>query len=45
MQHAQLSEDMFPAEASRTASLHLVPTDEEVSHMIIDVIVDSTVRR
>jgi hypothetical protein len=45
MQHAQLSEDMFPGEASRTASLHLVPTDEEVSHVIIDVIVNGAVRR
>jgi hypothetical protein len=45
MQHAQLPEDVLPGEASRAASLHLVPTDEEVSHMIIDVMVDGAVRR
>jgi hypothetical protein len=45
MQHAQLSEDMLPGEASRPASLHLVPTDEEVSNVIINVIVNGAVRQ
>ena len=45
MQHAEFSEDVLPGEASRPASLHLVPTDEEVSNVIINVIVNGTVRR
>ena len=45
VQHAEFSEDSLTGEASRAATLHLVPLDEEVSRAIVDVIVDRAVRR
>ena len=45
VQHAEFSEDSVVGEPLRAATLHLVPTDEEVSHTIVDVIVDLAVRR
>ncbi len=40
MQHAQFSEHVSVGKASRTASLHLVPSRKKVSNAIIDMLVD-----
>ena len=45
VQHPEFSEDGLTGEASRATTLHLVPLDEEVSHAIMDVLVDRAVRR
>ena len=45
VQHAEFSEDSVVGEPLRAATLHLVPPDEEVSHAIVDVIVDRAVCR
>jgi hypothetical protein len=40
VQHAQFPVDIVMGETSRAAPLHFVPSSEEVSNAIIDVIVD-----
>jgi hypothetical protein len=45
VQHAEFPEDSLIGESSRAATLHLVPPDEEVSHVIIDMLIDRAVRR
>jgi hypothetical protein len=45
VQHAKFSEDSVVGESLRAATLHFVPPDEEVSHAIVDVIIDRAVRR
>src|SRR3984893_19300769 len=44
-QHAEFSEHNAPREAATATSAHFVPSGEEVSHPIVDVIIDRPVRR
>jgi hypothetical protein len=39
-EHAELSEDASPGEATRAASIGLVPLDEEVPHAITDIAIN-----
>ena len=43
-QHAQFAVDLLAGEPARAAPLHFVPSDEEASNAIVDVIVDSPIR-
>jgi hypothetical protein len=45
MQHTEFAKDTFRRELPRAASLHLVPSDEEVTNMIVDVVIDRPVSR
>src|SRR6516162_1041892 len=42
--HAEFAEDRFPAERSDAARGHLVASDEEIAHAVIDMSVDDAVR-
>ena len=44
-QHAELAEHTIGRELMRATSVHLVPPDEEVTNMIIDVVIDRPVGR
>ena len=45
LQHADFSEHNAPREPTTATSAYFVPSGEEVSHPIVDVIVDRPVRR
>jgi hypothetical protein len=42
-QHAERPEDVVIGEPVGAAAFHLVPSDEEVPHTVIDVVVDGPV--
>lgn len=42
--HSEFPEHPFAREVTATEALHLVPLDEEVTHMVVDMVVDRPVR-